>query len=323
MVIVLLLLGFVGVMVGVVLYQQNLLKTARETDAARTTAPLQLQERARTGVGLDVDPAGRLLLDEIEDVAPDTPPPGGVAKLTAYWIKQAAYHLRQAERAYADGNWKAALESYEQVSRILPNIDRLQENIGLCQLRVQAYEPAERVFKDLVAAGPPSAGLLNNLAVARMGRSDFADAEKDLRRALELDPDYAPARHNLGLMYFRAGNWTRAAEVLSQTYKTSTDNADIVHMYALALMRLNRWDEAAAVLEESSRLPNAAAPIFFRLAEARSHTKDYPGAMKALESGIDLVDKRTALLWLNRREFELLRDRPEFEKILSNLTKSM
>ena len=92
-------------------------------------------------------------------------------------------------------------------------------------------------------------------------------------------------------------------------------------MYAVTLMRLDRWPQATAVLEESIQSSNAAAPVYFRLAEARSHTGDFAGALKALQGGIDLVDHPTAVLWLNRSELDRLRSRPEFQKIVRNLAR--
>lgn len=318
---VLILLGFLAVLVGVVLYQRNLLLLTRQKARDQARAPVSVPEYPRPRVGLEFDPSGRMIFDEPAPSAPEALPASGVQTLTAHWIQQAAYHLRQAERAIADNEWRIALTNYEQVGRIVPAMAGLKESVGLCHLRLQSYEAAERVFAELAAAQPESAGLLNNLGVARMGLTHYADAEKDFLRALELKPDHAAARHNLGLLYFRSSQWEKAAGVLARIYRNTADNAELSLMYAVTLMRLDRWPQATAVLEESVQSPDAAAPVYFRLAEARSHTGDFAGAIKALQGGIDLVDQSTAVLWLNRSELDLLRNRPEFKKIVQNLAR--
>jgi hypothetical protein len=45
--------------------------------------------------------------------------------------------------------------------------------------------------------------------------------------------------------------------------------------------------------------------------------------MKALDAGLELVDVATAMLWLNRREFDLLRERPDFQARVLDLTRAM
>lgn len=315
-----LLIALAGVLIGVVYYQQRILAKAR--GAERPLEPVQLAPQGTYSAPLAIDPEGRLVLDELGDVEPESPPAGGIAALTPHWVKQAAIHLRHGERAYEDGDWAGALRAFEEVRRILPGIERLDESIGLCHLRLKDYEKAEAVFATLVSNRPGSAPLLNNLGVAQMGRNRRDEAARTFGKALATDPAYGPARQNLGLLHYRSGEMARAAEVLAEVVRSAPHNAEASLMYAVALLKLKRWSEAAGVLEEAARV-TPSAPVFFRLAEAKSRTGGAEEAMKTLQRGVDLVDARAALVWINRTEFDALRGRPDFQKLAADLTRAI
>jgi len=184
------------------------------------------------------------------------------------------------------------------------------------------YEKAEAVFSALVAGRPDSAPLLNNLGVAQMGQKRREDAARTFGKALAADASYGPARQNLGLLHYRSGEMARAAEVLAEVVRNAPQNAEASLMYAVALLKLSRWSEAAGVLEEAARVA-PSAPVFFRLAEAKSHTGGADEAMKILQRGVDLVDARAALVWINRTEFDALRSRPDFQRLAADLTQAI
>ena len=293
-VIVLVLVLFLGVMAVVIFFQHRMLREARERQGSEMV-PIEVRPAPRAGVSLETDPTGRLILDEIEPPSGEEATATGTpARLTSRWVQQAAFHLRLAERAYRDENWPAALDSYASALRIMPDLDGVREQMGLCHLRSKEFSRAEEIFAESVKRITNSAPLWNNLGVARMGQERYTEAERDLQTAIELDPAYAPARHNLGLLYYRSGNMEKAAATFAQSIKADPSNADVAHMYAVALMKLTQWPEAVAVLQESAGRSPAAAPILFRLAEARSHTKDHQGAMAALKSAMEAAEAKNA-----------------------------
>ncbi len=307
----------VGILLGVIYYQLTVIRGTRG-HGAETAGSGRLAPQGTYNAPVDIDPEGRLVLDELADVAPDAIPPGGVAALTPHWIKQAAIHLRQGERAYEEGDWASALRSFEEVRRILPDIERLNEWIGLCHLRLKNYEKAGEVFARLSARQPKSAPLLNNLGVAHLGQERRDEAAVDFRKAIALNPEYVPAYRNLGLLQYRAGAMDAAVKSLKKVVQSDPKNSEAALMYAVALLKIGRWAESAAILEDATRT-SPSAPVYFRLAEARARMGTPDVAMKALQRGLDLVDGQRALVWLNRSEFDPLRSRPDFKKLADDL----
>jgi tetratricopeptide (TPR) repeat protein len=311
----------VGILMGVIYYQTTVIR-GEQGQGAGTVGAIVLAPQGTYNAPVDIDPEGRLVLDELADVAPDAVPTGGVAALTPHWIKQAAIHLRQGERAYEEGNWSSALRSFEEVRRILPDIERLNEWIGLCQLRLKNYEKAGEVFALLSTRRPKSAPLLNNLGVAHLGQDRRDEASADFRKAIALDPEYVPAHQNLGLLHYRTGAMEAAMKSLKKVVRSDPMNSEAALIYAVALLKLGRWAESAAILEEATRT-SPSAPVYFRLAEARARMGTPEVAMKALQRGLDLVDGRRALVWLNRSEFDPLRKYPDFQKLVADLSQAI
>jgi tetratricopeptide (TPR) repeat protein len=319
---VVLLVGFIAVLVVLIVYQRAAMERVRQ-EAPGEPRPLQLAPPVRTGMELDIDAAGRLILDEIEPTVEEEELRGGPSALTPRWVQQAAFNLRQAQRAYAEQNWAAALRDYGAAVKILPGLSGVREIIGLCHLRLREYAKAEEVFVAALEAQPGSPALLNNLGVALMGQNRMEEAEVRFRAAIEARADYLPARQNQALLLFRADRFEEAAAAFGNLLKTDPQNVEAALMLAACWMRLDRWSDAAQALNELVRMNPQNAPVHFRLAEARGRTGDLDGAMKALEAGLDLVDVPTAVLWLNRREFDALRDRPDFQARVVDLTKAM
>lgn len=319
----LLILAFVGLLIGIIYYQQRQIAVQRRaSQESLAVAGTEPEETPSTAIySVDVDPTGRLLPDEL---APDElsplPEDGSAPPLTIRWVKEAATYLRQAERAYEIRDWRAAARAYQNVLQILPGLADVSERLGLCHLRLEDYAAAEARFADRVKAQSGSAPLWNNLGVARLGQKKYDEAEAALLKAAELNPSYAPARQNLALLYFRKGDMGKAADLFQRCLRENTATVDMVHMYAVALMKLERWEEAAQMLEESSRRFDQAAPVFFRLAEALSRTGRPEPAMAALKKGVALLDPNGALVWLTRKEFDLLRPREDFQKLVIELT---
>lgn len=311
----------IGILMGVIYYQTTVIRGVRG-HGADAVGPVSLAPQGTYNAPVDIDPEGRLVLDELADVAPDAVPTGGVPSLTPHWIKQAAIHLRQGERAYEEGNWSSALRSFEEVRRILPDIERLNEWIGICHLRLKNYEKAGEVFALLSARQPKSAPILNNLGVAHLGQDRRDEAAVDFRKAIALDPEYSPAFQNLGLLHYRAGAMDAAVKSLKKVVQSDPKNSEATLMYAVALLKLGRWAESAAILEEATRT-SPSAPVYFRLAEARARMGTPDVAMKALQRGLDLVDGRRALVWLNRSEFDPLRKYPDFQKLVADLSQAV
>jgi len=307
------------VFLGVVAWLQY-----REARAWRFRAFQRVEAERNAGIErtwpLELDSTGRLVLDELDDVQPsEVAPPSSPSDLQPDHVLRAAVWLRQAERAGADEDWAAACELYQNVAEIFSESLRVQELLGVAALRARRYELAEQVFDRLTQRALDRAAWWNNLGVAQAGQGKLAVAATAFERAVEVAPAYEAARRNLGWLYVRLGQLDRAVEVLEPLVPNADE--DLLLLYAVALLRQSRWSEAEKILETLT-LRAPSAPVWFYLAEARSHMGQIPAALEALNRAVQLVDASAAARMLQRPEMELLRREPGFEQLMPRVRTS-
>ena len=315
---------FLGIFATIIFFQQRMIQAAREAAESVAHEPLAIDDTPRAPM-LTLDPEGRLVLDELADLAAAVPADEeGPYPFTAHWVQQAAVQLRLADSAYRNSEWRTALVHYKNALRILPGIEGLAATMGICALRLRDFEEAERIFAaELDQGGGPRAPLWSNLAVAQMGQARFEEAARSLARAMEDDPAYAPARQNLAVLRYRSDDFEGAAEAFGEAAAMAPLNAEHAHLHAVVLLRLERWHDAAEVLRDSGERFPDAAPIHFRRAEALARTDATADALVALHRATALVDARRAMVWISRSAFDPLRSHPDFQQLVTDLTQGL
>lgn len=109
---------------------------------------------------------------------------------------------RDADRAYRDNNWEAALSGYRQILDRAPESLRARYRSGVCLLELDRFQEAADVFTECAESRAARRGSLYNLACAlcQMDRKEDAlvaleqaiNAGYVNRRPIEKDDDLAP-----------------------------------------------------------------------------------------------------------------------------------
>jgi tetratricopeptide (TPR) repeat protein len=274
-------------------------------------------ERPSSPLRFEVDAQTMYLLEEL-------PVPSGTVTsddlpLSASSIKQATYYLVSAEKAAKQDRNEDALNGYQQVARIFPDILGVQGQIGLLAIRLKQYAVAAEAFEKASRESPMTSSMANNLGVAYLGMEDFDKAEAAFKTATRMNSQYAMAYFNLATLYLRRGQPDKASQFFEEYMTLQPGDTMAGQTYALILIQLEQWDHAATLLQQIARVAPDVAPIHFRLAQALSHGPDREAAVAALKRAIALVDPRQALSWMSRPEFNLLRNDPAFQEILLEL----
>ena len=90
-------------------------------------------------------------------------------------------------------------------------------------------------------------------------------------------------------------------------------------MYASVLLKLNQWDDAVSILERVTKASPDVAPTYFSLAEAHIGRSETVPALRSLQRGVSLLDSKNALAWLSRKEFDPMREVPDFQRLVDSL----
>lgn len=261
-------------------------------------------------------------IEDLLDIKAVPIPDGGNLPISARWVKQAGFHLASGDRAFQEHDYGNALSHYNKALLIYPDLHEVHRYIGLIHLQKKRYQEAAEAFEVAVHFDPTSAGLINNLGVAYLAMDDTENAKENFSKSVTLAPEYTLAHYNLASLYYRLNDYELAAEHFATHNNLDATNLEASQMYANSLIQLKRWIEAVELLEEIARSTPDTAPVHFRLAQSLSMTEQYDKAFLALQRGVDLVDSRKALSWLSRNDFDALRNKPNFKRIIDALSRN-
>jgi tetratricopeptide (TPR) repeat protein len=289
-------------------------------DPPEEAAP-EVQKRPKRAA-FDAGAEDTLMTDELSGITDEASPAGGSMPISEKWIKQAAIHLTQAEKAARSGNLDAALDHYQRCMRIFPDIKGIHRHTGLIYLKQEKFERASVAFEMALLEEPASFRLANNLGVAYLRLDKEADAEKLFHYALKKSQDYTPALYNLAKLYMQQDLYDKALPYLKRHLDIESDNPRASFAYAYVLIRLEQWEESSVVLYELSKENPHSPPVFFRLAQALTYIENEEDAVRALERGSALVDAENALDWIHKTEvLEPLKNHPRFQALMMTLDK--
>jgi len=305
-------------LVAAVVVQQYLLLARRPSD--RDAVWTRVSKLPPSSVlDLNAESEAQTIVDELTEAKVLKVPDSGNMPFNAQWVKQAAYHVVQAEKASREERLDDALDEYAKAHLIFPQLGGVERQIGLIHLRQKDYTAAAAMFEKCAAEEEMTFGLANNLGVAYLAIENHKKAEQMFLEAVRLNPKYPLAYFNLATLYIRTGDLVKAGEYFDRYLGIRPDDLTAAQTYAKVLIDLKQWDKAATLLGQISRLVPDVAPVQFRLAEALSHTSDRAASIKALRHATGLVDPRKALGWMSRPEFNLLRNDPDFQQLLDQL----
>lgn len=262
-----------------------------------------------------LDARTMLLLDELaaQPLFASAAKPG--EPLDVQMLKQATYHIIQAERSERQQEYAQALHHYERAQITYPDMRGLQKRLGMLCLRLNDYARALEHFEKTLIEEPISAGLANNIGICHMGLEQYSRAIGQFQTAIRLDPNYALAYFNLAMLNVRTGELEAAVPVFEKYLTLKPEDISATQTYALTLIELKRWRDALPIWERLSREAPEIAPVHFRLAQTYAQLRNVRGALQAIQRGASLVDVPNVLSWMARPEFDPIRNEPEFQNL--------
>ena len=302
---------------AVALFQFKLISQPAQDDTKKKpNLTYQSRSSSFTFDGADTPLFG---VEDLLDLKPIPIPEGGNLAISARWVKQAGHHLAAGDRSFQEHDYGNALSHYNKALLIYPDLHEVHRYIGLIHLQKKRYQEAAEAFEVAVHFDPTSAGLINNLGVAYLAMDDTENAKDNFAKAVTLASDYTLAHYNLASLHYRLEDYQAAAEHFATHNELDATNLEASQMYANSLIQLERWTDAVELLKTIARSTPDTAPVHFRLAQALSMIEQHDEAFEALKRGVNLVDSRKALTWLSRNDFDALRNKPQFKRIIETL----
>lgn len=204
---------------------------------------------------------------------------------------QAGRLYEKGAKAYAEGDLTTAVESFEQVATLEPDVAEVHSALAMTYLRLEEWAKAaseaqrvleiapdelmsyeiqydayralgdnenlERVLEELIVKlpGPDTARRVFNRGVAKIGAGDLEAAAADFEVAREMDPSLVAASSALSRIEFDLGRYEESIENGRQALEIDPNHYETMGVMFLALEALGRSEEAEemfALLQEGN-----------------------------------------------------------------------
>ena len=238
--------------------------------------------------------------------------------LSGKWVKKAAYHIIMGQQALALQEFDSALEHFQNVIKIYPEIEGIHRSLGMLYIDREEYaKAAEHLEKSLQEE--ETFNIVNNLGTAYIGTKNYGEAEKYLMRALEIQPESPVSHKNLAVLYQKMKKIEPAIFHFEKYIDLNPGDLDTLQTYALYLTKLGRWGQAAEFLNTLTQDVTDVAPLYFLLAQVQVQNGQQDKAMAALKRGAQLIDPDLAMAWMSRKEFNDVRESRGFKSLVDEL----
>ena len=195
--------------------------------------------------GVDMETNSASAVKEAADRAISLQPELGEA-----WLAQGVYRYRVLR------DFQAALQSYEEALRRLPNSALVLEQIAHLDRRLGQFDAAQKHYQAAAELDPRNIGILLTLADTLQTARRYDEARTVLDRVLEISPGNESALA-VKAFSFQAQGWLKeAAEVLAKAPANSA-NETLTAGRTLQLYFERRFDEAIAYIQQ--KIPASVA----------------------------------------------------------------
>jgi tetratricopeptide (TPR) repeat protein len=194
--------------------------------------------------------------------------------------------------------YREALETYKtgpMDSAVLCN------KIGIAYHQMLDLDNARKYYERAVKLRPDYPEAINNLGTIYYAKKSYRRSITQYKKALRLTPNSASILSNLGTSYFARKNYDLAYETYQQALALDPDVFE--HRSSMGILLQER------TVEERAKFHYYIAKTYAKKGDVE-HTLIY--VRKALEEGFKEPDK-----FKKDPEFQLVRDNPEFQLIMS------
>lgn len=173
--------------------------------------------------------------------------------------------LEKAYQAFQTGDYEAAQQLYQSVTRTEPN--NRDAILGLAALALQKKQPEQAVsyYLRLLELSPQDPDALAGLTGLK-GQSDPAQTESSLKKILLQYPGAAAVYFALGNVYAQQSRWPEAQQAYFRAHSNAPDNPDYAFNLAVGLDHLGQDKLALIYYQKALAL---SGPGGFDKAQAR------------------------------------------------------
>ena len=217
-------------------------------------------------------------------------------------------------------DYPKALQAFQQVTVLAPDIETGFENMGNVYAQQGNYQEAVNYFQKALQIEPYYT-TYSNLGAAYFFLKQYAQAVPMFEKAVELNPNDSSAAVNLGDAYRGAGQHDKARATYQQAvslgYKqlqTNPQDADVMAEIALCYANLGDAQQADTFIKKSRAIDKSNVGYIYEEAQIYALLGKTKEALKALQESLEKHYPAEAVA--GDPNVDSLRSTPEFNDLI-------
>jgi tetratricopeptide (TPR) repeat protein len=217
---------------------------------------------------------------------------GGVAlaadaqRLQAFvtWVS-AGDSFNQGVVSALRGNYKEAIENYDQAIQIKPDWARAYYKRGQARLGTKDYKEAIEDFNQALRIEPNFAKSYSGRCIVRFHQGDYQGAIEDCTQALKINFRLTEALYYRGLARFKLNNHQDGVKDCQKALRLSPsqtflDDAQAYYFRAFVRSQLKDYQGAIKDYDQVIRIEPTFTQAYYERGQAHANTEDYEAAIK-------------------------------------------
>ena len=169
-------------------------------------------------------------------------------------VSQADYYLTEGNKYFFGGDYNQAIEYYQKVLQLNPNLAEAYYNLGLAYGSLGQYQKAIEYFQKSIQLDPNLAEAYYFLGNAYVRLGQYQQAIEYYQKSLQLNPNDASAYNNLGLAYRKIGQYQKAIEYCQKALQLDPNFAKAYYNLGVAYLNLGQYQKAKENLLKAKEL---------------------------------------------------------------------
>lgn len=181
---------------------------------------------------------------------------------------------------------QAAVALLERAVTVLGDDNEILFHLGNLHVRLQEYDRAISIFKQLVGKKIPQVHF--NLGVAYFYKNNVKLAEEHFRLTLKYDPHFPRINESIGELLFKRRAYTEAIDFLKRGIDADPYNAVNHYLLGLTYQKLYNWNKAHAEFVLAIDMDPTEALNWQLCGETLMYLKRFPEAEPYLRKAVEL-----------------------------------
>lgn len=186
-----------------------------------------------------------------------------------------------------DGDYKSALDQYENLVRLDPYTASNHYYLGLCYQILDRLQESAASYRKALKLNPNDADAYSNLGLVYLAIGQFDDAKASTKRATEIAPKSAGAWANYAVALDAAGDFPSAESAYRRSLELDSTQVATLLNLATNLVLQNRGGDAVPLFEKGLATQDSALGRK-RYGDALAQVKKYDDAVRQYDAALKM-----------------------------------